>query len=291
MEHAIELRDVYKSFGSFEIKNLSLQVKKGFVTGFIGANGAGKSTVIKMIMNLLQPDSGHVRILGMDYKENEKTIKEKIGFVFNDDILYEELALSEMKKLIAPCYREWDDTLFHHYCDRFELPLRQKTKSFSDGMKMKASLAFAMSHHAEILIMDEPTSSLDPIFRRELMELLHEIMLDEEKTIFLSTHMMSDLSSLADYITLIQNGKIIFSKDLQEIEAEYAIVRGGMELLDHDTEQYFLSIKRTNSGFEALTADYKAVEKLFGKEAIIEKASLEEIMYYSRGGTMDASLT
>ncbi|MDY0406499.1 ABC transporter ATP-binding protein [Virgibacillus sp. 179-BFC.A HS] len=289
MEHAIELQNVHKSFGGFGIKDLSLQIKKGFVTGFIGANGAGKSTIIKMILNLLQPDAGEVRVFGMNYKESEKMIKERIGFVFNDDMLYGELTLLEMKKLIAACYRKWDDTLFHHYCDRFELPLRQNMKSFSDGMKMKAALAFALSHHADLLIMDEPTSSLDPIFRRELMELLRGVMLDEEKTIFLSTHIMSDLSSLADYITLIQEGEIVFSKALNEIEEEYAIVRGGAELLDKDTEQYFLSIRRSDNGFEALTADYQTVEKLFGSEAIIERASLEEIMYYSRGGKVDAA--
>ncbi|GIP35136.1 ABC transporter ATP-binding protein [Paenibacillus sp. J2TS4] len=290
MEHAIELRNVNKSFGSFGITDLSLKVKKGFVTGFIGANGAGKSTIIKMIMNLHQPDSGEVRVLGMNYKENEKKIKERIGFVFNDEILYKELDLSDMKKLIAPCYRQWDDLLFHQYCDRFELPLRQNMKSFSAGMKMKASLAFALSHHADLLIMDEPTTNLDPIFRREFMKLMHEVMLDEEKTIFLSTHIMSDLSSLADYITLIQKGQIVFSKGLHEIEEKYAIVRGGVELLDRDTEQYFLSITRTDNGFEALTSDYKTVEALFGNEVIIEKASLEEIMYYSRGGKADASV-
>jgi len=290
MEHAIELRNVHKSFGNFEITDLSLKVKKGFVTGFIGANGAGKSTIIKMIMNLHQPDSGEVRVLGMNYKENEKKIKEKIGFVFNDDILYKELTLCDMKNLIAPCYRQWDDPLFHQYCDRFELPLRQNMKSFSDGMKMKASLAFAMSHHADLLIMDEPTANLDPIFRREFIDLLHEVVLDEEKTIFLSTHIMSDLSSFADYITFIQKGQIIFSKGLDEIEEEYAIVRGGVELLDSDTEQYFLSIKRADNGFEALTSDYKTVKDLFGNEAIIEKASLEEIMYYSRGGKADATV-
>ncbi|MEW9676976.1 ABC transporter ATP-binding protein [Lentibacillus sp. L22] len=290
MEHAIELRNVHKSFKSFGIKDLSLQVKKGFVTGFIGANGAGKSTVIKMIMNLLHPDSGEIRVLGMNYKQNEKSIKERIGFVFNDDMLYKELTLRDMKKMIAPCYRRWDDPLFYQYCERFELPLRQNMKSFSDGMKVKAALAFALSHQADLLIMDEPAANLDPIFRRELMELLHDVMLNEEKTIFLSTHIMSDLSSLADYITFIDQGELVFSKGLPEIEAEYAIVRGEVELLDQDTEQYFLSIKRTDSGFEALSANFEAVDELFGYEAIIERASLEEIMYYSRGGKADASV-
>lgn len=290
MNHVIELERVSKTFGDFNITDLSLQVNKGYVTGFIGGNGAGKSTIIKMILNLLQPDNGKVHVFGMNYPENEKTIKERIGFVFNDSALYAELNLHDMKKLIAPSYKNWDDTLFQRYCDKFELPLKQVIKSFSDGMKMKASLAFALSHHADLLIMDEPTSNLDPVFRREFIEILREVMLDENKSIVLSTHILSDLSSLADYITFIQKGQIIFSKSLPEIEEEYAIVRGGVELLDRDTEQYFLSINREDKRFEALTNDFKKVETLFGSDVIVEKASLEEIMYYSHGGKADASV-
>lgn len=289
MTHAIELCNVSKSLGDFGIADLSLQVKKGFVTGFIGANGAGKSTIIRMILNLSQPDSGEIEILGMNYKKDEKAIKERIGFVFNDNPFYEELTLQDLKTLIAPSYKQWDDPLFRLYCDKFELPLRQNLKSFSDGMKMKASLAFALSHHADILIMDEPTTNLDPVFRREFIDILHDVMLDEEKTIFMSTHILSDLSSLADYITFIQKGEIVFSKGLDELE-EYAIVRGAQELIDKDTAQYFLSIKQSTSGFEALTRDVKVVEKLFGNEVMIEKANLEEIMYYSRGGQINASV-
>lgn len=289
MTHAIELCNVSKSLGDFGIADLSLQVKKGFVTGFIGANGAGKSTIIRMILNLSQPDSGEIEILGMNYKKDEKAIKERIGFVFNDNPFYEELTLQDLKTLIAPSYKQWDDPLFRLYCDKFELPLRQNLKSFSDGMKMKASLAFALSHHADILIMDEPTTNLDPVFRREFIDILHDVMLDEEKTIFMSTHILSDLSSLADYITFIQKGEIVFSKGLDELE-EYAIVRGAQELIDKDTAQYFLSIKQSTSGFEALMRDVKVVEKLFGNEVMIEKANLEEIMYYSRGGQINASV-
>ncbi|WP_121640574.1 ABC transporter ATP-binding protein [Virgibacillus sp. Bac330] len=289
MEHAIELQNVHKSLGAFQLKDLSMQVKKGFVTGFVGGNGAGKSTIMKMILNLIQPDAGVVRVFGLEHQQNEKAIKEKIGFVFNDSLFYEDLTLRDMKNLIAPSYQNWDDSSFQQYCDRFALPLKQPIKSFSDGMKMKASLAIALSHHAELIIMDEPTTNLDPVFRREFIEHLHDVMLDENKTIFMATHIMSDLSSLADYITFIDKGEIIFSKDVHQLEEKFAIVRGGIELLDRDTEQYFLSIKRSNSGFEALTSDYETVVKLFGREAVIEKANLEEIMYYSRGGKSSGS--
>lgn len=290
VEHVIELKNVNKSFDRFNVSDVTLQIKKGFVTGLIGLNGAGKSTLIKIILNLMQPDSGEVRVFGMDYANNEKSIKDRIGFVFSEDVLYDDLTLYDQKKLIAPCYTQWDHSVFRQYCDKFELPLKQKLKSFSKGMKVKATLAIALSHHADLFIMDEPTAGLDPVFRREFLDIMHDIMLDGNKTIVLSTHIMSDLSSIADFITYIQKGRIVFSKEMHEIEENYAIVRGGIELLDRDTEQYFLSIKKTSAGFEALSPDIKTVEKLFGTEAVIEKASLEDIMYYSQGGTKVAAV-
>lgn len=290
MEHVIELKNVNKSFDRFQVSDVSLAIKKGFVTGIIGSNGAGKSTIIKMMLNLQQPDSGDVRVFGMDYSSSEKNIKDRIGFIFSEDVLYDELTLHDQRKIIAPCYRQWDDALFHQYCEMFELPLKQKMKSFSKGMKMKATLAIALSHHADLFIMDEPTAGLDPVFRREFLEIMQDIMLDGNKTIILSTHIMSDLSSIADYITYVEKGKIVFSKEMHDIEENYALVRGGIELLDSDTEQYFLSVKKTGAGFEALTSDAVAVGMLFGANVVIEKASLEDIMYYSQGGKTVAAV-
>ena len=172
MENVIELEQVNKSYPYFQLKDVSLQVKRGFFTGFIGPNGAGKSTIIKLILHLIRPDSGRIRILGMDYQNNEKEIKEKIGFVYSEELLYGDLTLQDMKRIISPSYSNWDDAIFQQYREQFELPLRQKLKTFSKGMKMKVSLAIALSHHAELLIMDEPTAGLDPIFRREFMEIL-----------------------------------------------------------------------------------------------------------------------
>ena len=284
MESVIELQHVYKAFKGFELKDLSISVKKGFVTGFIGGNGAGKSTTIKLIMNLLKPDSGTISIFGMDYKKNEKEIKQRIGFVFDSNIFYENITLAEMKKIIKPAYRKWDDTLFNQYVDMFELPLKKNLKTFSKGMKMKASLTIALSHHAELIIMDEPTSGLDPIFRSELLDILHNLMQNGERTIFFSTHITTDLDRIADYITFIHNGQHIFTKEYYKIEEEFAIVKGGTNLLDRDTEQEFIGIRKTNLGFRALTANKQRIEKLFGDTVIIEKPTLEDIMLYTKKG-------
>lgn len=284
MENVIELHNVNKTFNGFKLKDFSISVKKGYVTGFIGGNGAGKSTTIKLIMNLLQQDSGSISIFGMDYKKHEKEIKQRIGFVFDDNVFYENLNLKDMKKIIQPAYKNWDEAAFQSYINQFELPLNKKIKTFSKGMKMKASLAIALAHHAELIIMDEPTSGLDPIFRRELLNTLHDLMQDGDKTIFFSTHITTDLDRIADYITFIQNGEHVFTKEFYKIEEEYAIVKGTLDLLDRETEQEFIAIRKTNIGFEALTACKNRVENLFGDTVILEKPTLEEIMYYSKKG-------
>lgn len=285
MENVIELQHVHKSFKGFQIKDFSINVKKGFVTGFIGGNGAGKSTTIKLIMNLLKQDSGTVSVFGMDYKKHEKEIKERIGFVYDENVFYENVTLKDMKRIIKPAYKNWDNDAFQRYVDQFELPMNKYMKTFSKGMKMKASLAIALAHHAELIIMDEPTAGLDPIFRRELLNILHELMQDEDKTIFFSTHITTDLDRIADYITFVHNGEHIFTKEFYKIEEEYAIVKGTLNLLDRETEREFVAIRKSNTGFEALTADKNRVENIFGDSVIVEKPTLEDIMYYTKKGS------
>ena len=283
MGNTVELTNVSKNFKGFSVKNMNLQVKQGFVTGFIGANGAGKSTTIKMIMNLLKPDDGEVKIFGLDYKAHEKAIKERIGFVYDGNVFFEGLNLKDIKRIVGPAYKNWDDALFYQYVEQFNLPLNKAIKTFSKGMQMKASLAIALSHHAELIIMDEPTAGLDPIFRRELLDLLQEIMIDSSRTLFFSTHITTDLDRIADYIAFIHNGELVFNKSIIDIAENYALVKGGMDLLDRDTEKAFVHVHSAPTGFEALTDNIKAVKNIFGDSVVIERASLEDIMYYMKG--------
>lgn len=284
MEHVVELNHVTKSFEGFRLKDFSMGVKKGYVHGFIGGNGVGKSTTIKLMMNLLQPDTGTISVFGMSYENNEKEIKQRVGFVYDENIFYDHLTLAEMKDIVKRAYTKWDDEVFHAYVESFQLPLKKPMKTFSKGMKMKASLTMALSHHAELVIMDEPTSGLDPIFRRELLEVLRGLMEEGEKTIFFSTHITTDLDTIADYITFIHDGEKIFTKDLYQIEEEYAIVKGGLDLLDRDTEQEFIGIKKSSLGFEALTGDKKKVQAIFGEMVLLEEATLEDIMFFTKKG-------
>ena len=283
MTNVIELNNVTKKFKNFSINQLDLDIKQGFITGFIGANGAGKSTVIKMIMNLLKPDAGEVRIFNQNYQNYEKAIKERIGFVFDGNVFFEGLNMKDIKRLVAPAYKHWNESLFRYYMEKFELPFNKPMKRFSKGMQMKASLAIALSHDAELIIMDEPTAGLDPIFRRELLTLLQEIMMDGQRTIFFSTHITTDLDKIADYIAFIQDGELILNQSVHDISENYALVKGGLDFLDRDTEKAFIHVQRRATGFEALTNDIATVKSIFGESVVIDGASLEDIMYYLKG--------
>ena len=186
-----------------------------------------------------------------------------------------------MKSIIAPFYSQWDEKLFKKYIKEFSLDETQKIKKLSKGMKMKFSLSLALSHHADFIIMDEPTSGLDPIFRREILDILYSIIQDENKSIFFSTHITTDLEKIADYISFIDEGKIVFSKEKDLLLESYAVVKGGNKDLTPELEKGLLGFRKTSFGFEGLTDDKSRIRDLTGENIIIEKPSLEDIMFYT----------
>ncbi|EEG78812.1 ABC transporter ATP-binding protein [Dethiobacter alkaliphilus] len=283
MENVLEVNDLKKSYPDFAL-DMTFTMKMGFIMGFIGPNGAGKTTTIKLIMNLLQRDAGTVRLFGMDNLENEIAVKERIGFVYDDNHFYEELTPMELQAILAPFYKRWDKQVFNTYLKRFDLPRGKKIQQFSKGMKAKFALAVALSHHAELIILDEPTSGLDPVFRRELLDIFAEMIEDGTRSILFSTHITSDLDRTADYITFINNGKLIFSLEKDAVFETYALVKGSSELLDTEMKKQFVGLRNSPYGFEGLTADADAARRMFDGRALIEKASLEEIMLYTVKG-------
>jgi len=278
----LEVIDLKKKFKDFALKDISFTLERGYIMGFIGPNGAGKTTTIKLIMNLLKKDGGEIKIFGIknDDEKYSVDIKNKIGFVFGENIFYEELTVEEMKGVIASYYRNWDEGTFNKYMREFSLPLKKRIKELSKGMKMKFALAIALSHNAELLIMDEPTSGLDPIVRSELLEVLTEYIQDENKSVFFSTHITSDLDKIADYITFINDGSLVFSCSKEDIFEKYALVKGPKEILNLQTKQYFIGIKENKFGFEALIADKNNFKKIVKGEVIFEKPTLEDVMFY-----------
>lgn len=280
MEPILEVIDLKKTFKDFSLKGISFRLEKGYIMGFMGPNGAGKSTTIKLIMNLLKKDGGIIKIFGKDNIKNEKEIKERIGFVYDENHFYEELTVLQMKDIIAPFYKKWDDNLFRKYVNKFDLPPKKKIRDLSKGMKMKFSLIIGLSHNAELLILDEPTSGLDPTVRSEFLDILSSIIQDENKGVFFSTHITSDLDKIADYITLINNGEIVFSMAKDDILEIYGLVKGKKELLDENIKNNFIGIRENKYGFEGLTNDKTKIRRLFKDSVIIEKPTLDEVMVF-----------
>src|SRR5690554_589534 len=280
MGKILEVNYLRKEYSNFALQDISFSLESGYIMGFIGPNGAGKTTTIKLIMNLLNKDGGDIKVFGMDCVEDEIPIKEKIGFVYDQNYYYEELTIAEMKRVVTSYYREWDDNLYHRYLQNFKLDENKKIKELSRGMQMKFSLIMALSHNAELLIMDEPTSGLDPLVRRELLDILQEIIQDENKSVFFSTHITSDLDKIADFVTFINDGEIIMSKERDEIINNYGIVKGKKELLKRSEAAKFIGVRENEYGFEALTADKEKSRKELGKELVIDKPTLEDILVF-----------
>ncbi|WP_047266456.1 ABC transporter ATP-binding protein [Marinitoga sp. 1155] len=280
MGNILEVINLRKTYTLFKL-NATFNVKKGKITGFIGINGSGKTTTIKSILGLALKESGIIKIFGKELnKKTEKEIKNRIGIVFDEGYFYEELTLKEMKKIISSAYSNWNEELFRQYIKRFNLPLNQKIYKLSKGMKMKYAIALALSHNPELLIMDEPTSGLDPLVRHELMNILLEFMKDENKSVFFSTHITSDLDKIADDLILINNGKIIFCEDKKELLNKYVIIKGSKELVNDEIKELFLNLKISEDYFEGLTDKKNELSSLFRKDVVIEKPTIENIMLY-----------
>jgi ABC-2 type transport system ATP-binding protein len=288
MENILEVKNLTKMYKGFTLDNVSFSLPYGYILGLIGPNGAGKTTIIKCIMNLLQKSAGQIHIFGLDYQLHEVAIKQRIGFVYDQTGFYDHLTLKQMKNVIAPFYQNWNDSAFDHYIKDFELPLQKKIRQLSKGMQLKYALAIALSHQAELIIMDEPTSGLDPIFRRELLEILRDLIQDEHKSILFSTHITSDLERVADYITFIKDGKLVFNETKDHLLENWSVIKGDKRLVNQESLPLLSGVRFNEYGFEALTANAVMAKKFFKEEAVYEKATLEDIMFYTIKGEQHA---
>ncbi|MBV6645779.1 MAG: ABC transporter ATP-binding protein [Cyclobacteriaceae bacterium] len=285
--NALDIKDLVKDYGDFRLNNVSFTLPSGFIMGLVGPNGAGKTTIINTIMNLVMKQKGEVKVFEMDHQKQEVEIKKRIGFVYDSPTYYEHLTLNQLKNIIAPFYENWDEKVYKGLVDRFELPANKLVKKFSKGMKMKGAIAIALSHHADLIIMDEPTSGLDPIVRREMLDFLRNLIQDENKSILFSSHITTDIEQIADYITYVLNGEIVFSKNKDEVFEQYALIKGGNELLNHHTRKTLIGVREGEFGFEGLTQDVNGAKKLFGAEVIYDRASLEDIMFFTKMSSLN----
>lgn len=279
MENVLEISSLRKEYRGFTLKDVSFLLPRGYIMGLIGSNGAGKTTIIKLIMNLVCKHGGEIKVFGSDHIKDEVAVKARIGFVYDIPPFYEHLSLKQMKRIIAPFYDRWDEGIFNRFLQEFELDPRKRIKTLSRGMRMKFALAVALSHHADLIIMDEPTSGLDPVFRREFLEILSDLIQDEEKSVLFSTHITTDLERIADYITFIHKGEIVFSTSKEDVQENWGIVKAGKDLLHEKNKSFLRGFRKSEFGFEGLTDDIGSAARYFGDKAVIDRASLEDIMF------------
>jgi ABC-2 type transport system ATP-binding protein len=277
---ALEVKNLRKQYGKFELKDVSFKLESGLIMGFVGPNGAGKSTTIKAILNQIHKDGGEILLWGKDNVRHEIELKNRIGVVLDEGYFYGHLSLNRMKDLIAPFYKTWDEKEYQRYISDFRLDEGKKISELSKGMRMKYAIALALSHKADLLIMDEPTSGLDPMVREELLELLRRMIQDENKSVFFSTHITSDLDKAADRIALISDGKLLFNETKDDLMERHALVKGPLPLLRDGAEALFVGVRENGYGFEALTSDVVAARRRFGDQAVFERATVEDLMLY-----------
>ena len=275
----IEVNGLCKNFEAFQLKNVSFSLEQGFIMGFIGRNGAGKSTTLKCMLNLMRNDGGSVKLCGLEMPKDEIEIKNQVGYVFGGVDFYPESKISKITDVTKSFYREWNDDLYKKLCERFEIDQNKKFKQLSAGMKVKYSVAVAMSHNPKLLILDEPTSGLDPAARDDLVLLFQEFIEDGQHSILFSTHITSDLEKCADYITYIKQGQVLASTERDAFRENYISVAGKKDQLRPEVEGKIIGLHTHQLGFEGLMkTEDKALAEQGGFE--IASPSLEDIMVH-----------
>lgn len=225
--NAIELKHIHKSFGTLAIEDLNLTVPQGTICGLVGENGAGKSTTIRLLMGALRPDSGSAAVLGTDVSSPAfRDTKEDIGIVLDEAYFPEVLSARQVGKVMAKTYRRWDAEQYRQFLQRFDLPEKKLFKDYSRGMRMKLAIAVALSHSPKLLVLDEATAGLDPIIRDEVLTIFNEFTRDETHSVLISSHILSDLEKLCDYIAFLHQGKLLFCAEKDSLLEDYALFTG-----------------------------------------------------------------
>ncbi len=275
----IEIKGLCKNFPSFKLQNVDITLEEGFIMGFIGRNGAGKSTTLKTALHLMKNDGGEVKLCGLSMPKDEIEIKNQVGYVFGGVDFYPESKIQAITDITKTFYKDWDDQRYKELCERFEIDQTKKFKQLSAGMKVKYSLAIAMSHNARLLVLDEPTSGLDPAARDDLICMMQEFIEDGKHSILFSTHITSDLEKCADYITYIKEGKILAAADKESFKSSYILVAGKKDQLTPELEEKIIGLHKHQLGFEGMM--YAADTELAKKAGLeLSEPLLEDIMVH-----------
>lgn len=279
MENILELDQISKTFpkSNFTLDNVSLSLPYGAILGFVGENGAGKTTTINCILNTVIKDSGEIKLFGREMSDEDTDMREKIGVVYDGDNFPAYWTARQLSQVMEGIYSQWDNTLFCKYLRDFGLPDKQKIKHYSRGMTMKLAIAAALSHHPQLLILDEATSGLDPIMRDEMLDIFLEFVQEENHSILLSSHITSDLEKIADYIAFIHNGKIIMTVPKDDLIYRYAVMRcKESQFLALDPKD-ILAYRKRDYQIDVLVSDGKEAERKY-KGIVVDHVSVDEIM-------------
>lgn len=277
--NAIEIRNVTKKYDGFTLDSVSFDVPRGSIMGFIGQNGAGKTTTIRSILNIIPINSGEITMLGLDHIKHEQEIKERIAVVFDELPFHDLFNAKEMGKIFEGLYPKWDHTVYQNYLERFQLPQKKKIGKFSKGMKMKLQIACALSHGAELLVMDEATTGLDPVVRSEILDIFLEYLQDESHSILMSSHITSDLEKIADSVTFIDRGKILVSGYKDDVLESHGVIKCSKSDYKELDPADIISARITDFGAEAMVSDRAAAARKYSG-LVIDPTTLEEIMVY-----------
>lgn len=273
--NAIEVKNLTKKYTDFTLDNVSFTLPMGCIMGLIGENGAGKSTTIKLLLDAITRDSGEISILGKSNKENFKATKEDLGVVLDEAHFPESINPKQVNAIMKNTYTNWNENTFFNYMKKFDLPLKKSFKDFSRGMRMKLMIAVALSHDAKLLILDEATSGLDPIVRDEILELFYEFTREEDHSILISSHIVSDLEKLCDYIAFIHKGKMLFVEEKDVLLDNYRILKCSKDDFEDVDPGCIVGMRKSPYGVEALVLKEK-INPVFN----LEKPSIEDIIVF-----------
>lgn len=283
MDNILEITNLSKSYEDFELKDINLVIPKGHVFGIIGENGAGKTTTIKAILNLINRNSGNIKIFGLDNIKDERKVKERIGVVLDDSFLPNYFNPNDINRVMKVVHFNWDEKLFYDYLEQFKLPKNKNIKKFSKGMLIKLKIAVSLSFKPQLLILDEPTSGLDPIARSDILDIFDKYMENKENAILISSHITTDLERLADDIIFMDEGKVILTKSRKELENDYLLVKCSEDKFNEIDKNDLIKYKKNRFEYQLLVNSNLDVKNKYNIDNY-KKPTLEEIMIlYMRG--------
>lgn len=275
---AIKVENLTKHYDNFVLDKISFTVPGGVIVGFIGENGAGKTTAIKAMLGLILKDGGSTELLGHTAEEKDLSWKEELGVVFDESYFPENITPLDVEKIMKKIYRTWDSEKYRRYLTQFSVPEKTRFKDLSRGMKAKLSIAVALSHDTKLLILDEATSGLDPAIRSEILDIFLEFIQDEEHTVFLSSHIVSDIEKVSDYILLIHQGKILLYENKDELIHRYGMLRCNAHQFEQIDAKHRMGYRKNAFGYEVLVDNREEMGQTGGY--VVDRVTLEELLLF-----------